>query len=96
MTSKQYTEPSVPASLSLYHTPYCPYCLIVRREMKRLGVSAELRSLYDDAQYPASLMTELGRTTVPVLRIQGTDGSVTWMPESADIIDYLRQQFSKA
>jgi glutaredoxin 2 len=34
-----------------------------------------------------------GRRTVPVLRIEHDDGRVEWMPESADIVDYLRERF---
>jgi glutathione S-transferase len=31
---------------------------------------------------------------VPCLRIEGGDGDVRWMPESADIIDYLKDHFA--
>jgi len=30
---------------------------------------------------------------VPVLRIEEPDGSVSWLPESADIVAYLVQRF---
>lgn len=79
------------ASLALYHLPTCHYCLRVRFEIKRLKLSVPLRSLFSDPEYSASLMAELGRTTVPVLRIENAEGHVTWMPESADIIEYLRK-----
>jgi hypothetical protein len=31
---------------------------------------------------------------VPVLRIEQPDGAVRWLPESADIVDYLEQRFA--
>lgn len=36
-----------------------------------------------------------GRSTVPCLRIQQNDGSVHWMYESLDIVNYLTRWINK-
>ena len=38
----------------------------------------------------------LGRGTVPVLRIEGDDGEVEWLPESAEIVRYLEAHFGRS
>jgi glutaredoxin len=66
--------------LVLYHMPWCGYCQRVERALEQLGLEIELREAR-------------GRTTVPVLRIREPDGTETWMPESLDIVAYLRRRF---
>ena len=78
--------------LALYHYDGCPFCMIVRREIDRLGIEVELRNVIDDSQHRADLLAARGRGTVPVLRFTGPDGD-RWMPESRDIIAYLRDRF---
>lgn len=79
--------------LALYHFDTCPFCRIVRRAAKELGVELELRDIFDDPQHRRALIAERGRATVPVLLITSDDGTEEWMPESRDIIDYLRATF---
>jgi glutaredoxin 2 len=42
------------------------------------------------------LVAARGRRTVPVLRRDLADGTVDWMPESRDIIDYLQRTYGRA
>ena len=79
--------------LALYHFDGCPYCRIVRREIDALGIEVELRNIFEDATHLQELMEARGRRTVPVLRIYGADGEERWMPESADIVRYLRATY---
>lgn len=77
--------------LSLYYYDACPFCRIVLREIERLGLEVERRDIWMDRQHRTDLVEARGRSTVPVLRIEGDDGEApVWMPESADIIEYLR------
>lgn len=76
-------------SLVLYHSRSCVYCLDVRSEIERLGLDVALLDVGADEAKRQVLVRELGRRTVPVLRIQSRDGQVTWLPESLDIIEYL-------
>lgn len=83
----------VTASMSLYQFKTCPFCVKVRRELKRHSLNIELRDAKNDAQIKAELIREGGRHKVPCLRTEKADGSVEWMYESNDIIAHLKQEF---
>jgi glutathione S-transferase len=87
-TDNQGTEAPL-QRLALYHFDYCPYCVDVRAEIERLGLPVELRDIHRQPDYARQLIAVRGRPTVPVLRIDGADG-MRWLPESLDIITYLR------
>lgn len=78
--------------LALYHYDGCFFCTIVHRAIAELGIEVELRNIYQDRQHLSDLTAARGRRTVPVLRISRADGSEVWMPESRDIVRYLRQR----
>ena len=78
------------ATLSLYYYPSCGFCSMVRNTADKEGVSLELRNIHEDRSYLQELVGARGRQTVPVLRIEEADGSVQWMPESRDIMAYLK------
>lgn len=83
----------VAKTMSLYNYFACPFCIKVRRTVRRLNIPLE----YRDAQVRGSehrktLEKEGGKIKVPCLRID--DGSkTTWLYESNDIIDYLNKTF---
>lgn len=82
----------VPAEqLSLYYYPECPYCQRVLNAIAETGTEVELRHIWDQPNHRTDLQAARGRTTVPVLRISGKDTD-RWMPESADIVRYLRER----
>ncbi|MDB9733949.1 glutaredoxin [Porticoccaceae bacterium] len=81
------------ASMSLYQFKTCPFCVKVRRELKRHALNIETRDAKDNAEVKAELVCEGGRHKVPCLRTESTDGSVTWLYESNDIIAHLKHQF---
>lgn len=82
------------ASLALYQFAACPFCVKVRRSMKRLSLDIELRDAKQDQNHRQELATQGGRVKTPCLRIEDNDGKVTWMYESNDIIHYLEQRFT--
>lgn len=82
---------SVRPRLTLYHYPSCPFCQRVFRALDELGLPIERRDIHQDSAALNELVAARGRQTVPVLRIQHADGRVEWMPESLDIIAYLRR-----
>ena len=99
MTSSTYnasanTNPNQPR-LTLYHLSYCPFCHKVRRAADELGVSLNLVEIQEHPEARALLMRELGRATVPVLRIEHADGGYTLLPESSDIVRYLRRNVAR-
>ncbi|MCH9696203.1 MAG: glutathione S-transferase N-terminal domain-containing protein [Gammaproteobacteria bacterium] len=88
----EHCAPSATAvtdQLALYYFDGCPFCAMVRSAIDRLGISVELRSIFDDPNHRDDLLEARGRATVPVLRISSPGGEERWMPESRDIIDYL-------
>ena len=82
-------------NLSLYYFPTCPYCLRVRRVIKKLNLDIELRNINRVPEYRTELLTHGGHTTVPCLRIQGSEGDVQWLYESSDINRYLTNSFGQ-
>lgn len=82
--------------LKLYQYNSCPFCVKVRRAMKRMSLTIELRDVSHNTKYKNELVQKGGRLMVPCLRIENNDGSFTWMYESNDIINYLKVKFDKA
>ena len=81
-------------ALTLYGYPSCPFCARVLRAIEELDLDIPLANTMQDAAARGAVMEAMGRGTVPVLRIESEDGSVEWMPESADIIRYLLDRFA--
>jgi glutaredoxin len=78
-------------NLSLYQLPSCPFCVKVRRAMKREGLNIELRNINQNNGYREELIREGGKRTVPCLRIENPDGQVQWLYESKDVVAHLQQ-----
>ncbi len=74
----------------LYHFDACPFCGMVRAGIERLGVEVELRDIHENPLHRDDLIAARGRATVPVLRITSPNGEERWMPESRDIVRYLK------
>lgn len=79
--------------LALYYSPFCGYCVRVMRVIEDLGIDVEMRSTLEGPAHYSALVQARNRATVPVLWIKSRDGSVHWMPESRDIINYLQERF---
>ena len=76
--------------LSLYQLPSCPFCVKVRRSIKREGLKIELRTISDKNDYREELIREGGKRTVPCLRIEKSDGQIQWLYESSDVVAHLQ------
>ncbi len=81
--------------LALYQFHACPFCVKVRRAMKRSSLNIEVRDAKKAGQFRQELLEQGGQIKVPCLRITNDDGSVSWMYESNDIIRYLEKKFVK-
>jgi glutaredoxin len=81
--------------ISLYQLPSCPFCVKVRRSIKREGLKIELRTISGKNDYREELIREGGKRTVPCLRIEKADGQVQWLYESGDVVAHL-QNIAKA
>jgi len=80
--------------LSLYHYQTCPFCIKVRRTIKRLALSIETFDTLQDSQQRDALINGGGQMKVPCLKIENDNGTTTWMYESSDIVDYLHKRFA--
>ncbi len=67
----------------------CPFCVKVRREIKRLGLNINRVDVKKNAANMDALVAEGGKFQVPCLRIEHQQ-DVQWLYESNDIIKYLR------
>ena len=80
----------VSASLALYQFYACPFCVKVRRTLRRLNMPVATV----DAQQPANkqeLLAGGGKVKVPCLKIV-ENGEAKWLYESKDIISYLEKR----
>ncbi len=80
--------------LILYQFRTCPFCIKVRREMRRLSLNIELRDAQKDQQNREELLQGGGQIKVPCLKITDEQGNSQWMYESSDIIQYLLERFA--
>lgn len=77
-------------NIELYQLNACPFCVKVRRAMRRRGIELPLRNINDNnGQYREQLVAGGGRPMVPCLRIEKSKGQVEWLYESKDIVKYL-------
>ena len=81
------------AALALYQFQACPFCVKVRRAMKRHSLTIETRDAKNNPEARQELQDMGGKLKVPCLRIEDEQGQVQWMYESNDIIAYLEQRF---
>lgn len=79
------------AQLALYQFKTCPFCMKVRREIKRLSLNIELRDAQHDGHHREQLLQGGGQVKVPCLRINQNEGKDTWLYESDSVIQYLRE-----
>ena len=81
------------ASLALYQYQACPFCVKVRRAMKRQGLNIETRDVKRCDASRDELLAGGGDLKVPCLRVDGGEAGVRWLYESGEIIGYLEGRF---
>ncbi len=93
-----------PEQLTLYISPFCPYCHRVTNALAELGFDANikagdaggitLKNTFMNRQATAELRQGGGKSTVPCLRIDN-NGEVQWLYESLDIVAFLRANLAQ-
>lgn len=81
-------------SLKLYQYLACPFCVKTRRVIRKLGLNIEALDALRDDTHRNELIQHGGQAQVPCLKITHENGSVEWMYESREIIDYLESRFA--
>ncbi len=84
------------ASLTLYQYEACPFCVKVRRSMKRHALTVVTRDVKRSENAKEELLKGGGSLKVPCLRIDQGEQGYQWMYESGDIIQYLESRFATA
>lgn len=92
--SEQASIDAQTSKLALYQYAACPFCVKVRRAMKRSALNIETRDAKRSEKFKEELVKGSGQLKVPCLRIEEDNGDVSWMFESSDIIDYLEGRFN--
>ena len=82
--------------LALYQFQACPFCVKVRRFLKRNSLHIETRDARHDPNHRQEMLEQAGQVKVPCLRINDPEGEVRWLFESNDIIHYLESRFLQA
>lgn len=80
--------------IALYQYPACPFCVKVRRAMKRNSLNIKTVNAKTCETSKQELEQGGGKLKVPCLRIEEGNGNIRWMYESSDIISYLEDQVS--
>jgi len=81
------------AKLTLYQFQSCPFCVKVRMNMKRQGLTIKTKDAKRSDEARGELLVGGGKLKVPCLKIENEAGETTWMYESSDIIAYLEGRF---
>jgi glutaredoxin len=82
------------SGLALYQYPACPFCVKVRRAIKRNNLNIKMVNVKTCEDSKKELEAGGGKLKVPCLRIEEPSGNITWMYESSDIINYLEGNVS--
>lgn len=82
------------AQLALYHFEACPFCVKVRRHIRRLGLKIEMRDVKINRAFDKELVQGGGKFQVPCLRISKPGSADQWMYESSEINAYLNSRFA--
>ena len=83
-------------SITLYQYKACPFCVKVRRSLKRLSLPIQTSDAKRCDTARQELLAGGGKLKVPCLKIIEGTGSTQWMYESKAIISYLEQRFAEA
>ena len=80
--------------MSLYQFNACPFCVKVRRQLRKHSLNIELRDAKNNPSFKKELIKEGGKHKVPCLRIEDANLNVRWLYSSDDICLFLKEEFS--
>ena len=90
--SEQNKLDSITASYSLYQFHACPFCVKVRRQIRKHSLNIEYRDAKNNISHKKELVDKGGRHKVPCLRIDDNSKNTEWLYGSNEIISYLQSQ----
>ena len=78
--------------MSLYQYKACPFCVKVRRKLRKYSLNIELKDAKNNNANKNDLKTLGGKLKVPCLRIENNKSDIQWLYESKDIINFLENK----
>ena len=79
-------------NMSLYQYKACPFCVKVRRKLRKYSLNIELKDTKNNNANKNDLKTLGGKLKVPCLRIENNKSDIQWLYESKDIINFLENK----
>ena len=89
-TQKNINE--ITKNMSLYQYKACPFCVKVRRKLRKYSLNIELKDAKNNNANKNDLKTLGGKLKVPCLRIENNKSDIQWLYESKDIINFLENK----
>jgi len=78
---------------TLYQFEACPFCVKVRRFIRKNSLKINLKDAKNNKQYKSELIYGGGKHKVPCLRIDKINSKTEWLYESKEIIKFLKNKF---
>lgn len=79
-------------NMSLYQYKACPFCVKVRRKLRKHSLNIELKDAKNNKANKNDLKNLGGKLKVPCLKIENNTGDIQWLYESKDIINFLEKE----
>ena len=83
---------NITLNYSIYQFKACPFCVNVRRQVRKYGLEIEFKDAKNNKIFKEELVLNGGRHKVPCLRIDSSNGATTWLYESKAIISFLKTE----
>jgi len=80
-------------SLTIYQFEACPFCVKVRRFIRKNNLKIILKDAKNNKDFKSELVNEGGKHKVPCLRIERENSKTEWLYESTEIIIFLQKKF---
>ena len=79
--------------LTIYQFEACPFCVKVRRFMRKNNLKINLKDAKNNKTFKSELLNEGGKHKVPCLKITKKYSKTIWLYESTEIIKFLKKEF---
>lgn len=79
--------------LTIYQFEACPFCVKVRRFIRKNSLKINLRDAKNNKKFKHELVNEAGKHKVPCLKIEKINEKTKWLYESTEIIKFLKKEF---
>ena len=77
---------------TLYQFEACPFCVKVRRFIRKNSLKIELKDAKNNMANKSELVHNGGKHKVPCLKIEKINAKTTWLYESDAIIQFLAKE----